>query len=114
MANTNRGICGLFNPHLMADRSPGPLGRNDAADPNVRMCLAGDTPGPVGVNSDKSAVNGPMKPKLSLRTLDLSLNGLARFLRSVATNVALDKLTVVKGGVNLPDSGIRCHALLRI
>lgn len=105
MSNTNQGICGLLNPHLMADRTPGLLGRNDAADPSFNVCLAGDTPEPVGTNGDKSAVNGPLKPKLTLHTLALSLTGLTRFFRSVATAVAMDKLTVVKGGVNLPDSG---------
>lgn len=89
----------------MADRTPGVLGRRDAADPNSRICLAGDTPGPAGTNSDKSDVNIPLRPKLTLHSLDLSLTGLAEFFHSVATAVAIDKLTIVKGGVNLPDSG---------
>lgn len=33
----------------MAERTPGPLGRNDAADPNCKSKL-GDTPGTLGVN----------------------------------------------------------------
>lgn len=105
MGNTNRGICGLFNPHLMADRTPGLLGHCDAADPNAKVCLAGDTPGPAGSNGDKSADDVPLGPKMTLHTLDLSLSGLAKFFHSVATAVAIDKLTIVKGGVNLPDSG---------
>jgi hypothetical protein len=34
---------------VLSARTPGPLGVNDAADPNVRAAL-GDTPGPLGVN----------------------------------------------------------------
>lgn len=105
MGNTNQGICGLLNPHLMPDRTPGLLGRRDAADPNSTICLAGDTPGPAGTNGDKSAVNVPLRPKRTIHTLDLSLSGLAEFFHSVATAVAIDKLTIIKGGVKLPDPG---------
>ena len=35
------------NPVGVPARTPGPLGRNDAGDPNV-TALAGDTPGPIG------------------------------------------------------------------
>jgi len=34
---------------LVAARTPGPLGRNDAADPNA-LALLGDTSSPLGVN----------------------------------------------------------------
>jgi hypothetical protein len=37
--------------------TPGSLGVNDAADPNVGVCLAGDTPGPVGSGSDHGDPN---------------------------------------------------------
>jgi len=38
---------------IMPPRTPGPLGLNDAADPNVRA-FQGDTPGPVGLNDHGS------------------------------------------------------------
>lgn len=37
------------NPNTPSPRTPGPLGKNDAADPNLKIA-AGDTPGPLGVN----------------------------------------------------------------
>jgi hypothetical protein len=38
-----------------APRTPGPLGRYDAADPNWLSCR-GDTPGPLGLNDDAAFV----------------------------------------------------------
>ena len=46
-------------------RSPGSLGKNDAADPNVHKALPGDTPGPVGTSCDAaSAIVGAPKSRL--------------------------------------------------
>lgn len=37
---------------IVAPRTPGPLGHNDAASPNLNRVLPGDTPGPLGTNGD--------------------------------------------------------------
>jgi len=39
----------------VAARTPGPFGRNDAADPDVAWCRGGDTPGSVGTGADGAA-----------------------------------------------------------
>jgi len=44
-----------MNPGGPAPRTPGPLGKNDAADPDA-SAPAGDTQGPVGVNDQAAAV----------------------------------------------------------
>lgn len=39
--------------------TPGPFGRNDAADPDAPMCVAGDSPGPLGFGADLACVDPP-------------------------------------------------------
>lgn len=71
MANsTLPGPAGIAPRPLAAARTPGPLGRNDAGDPNVTT-RQGDTPGPVGANDHgdpnlpaASARNGQTPGKL--------------------------------------------------
>jgi hypothetical protein len=69
---------------IAAARTPGPLGVNDYADPNVRAYI-GDTPGPVGLND--AADPEPHRPSHHDRGLSVILLDrarVARFLRSVA------------------------------
>ena len=64
MANsTVPGPAGITPRPLAAPRTPGPLGRNDAGDPNV-TALQGDTPGPVGANDH----GDPTLPAASAKT----------------------------------------------
>lgn len=46
-------------------RTPGPFGRNDAADPDAPMCVAGDSPGPLGFGADLASPE-PAEPNMSL------------------------------------------------
>jgi predicted chitinase len=39
-----------FNPFEVATRTPGPLGQNDAASPDVPWWFQGNSPGPLGCN----------------------------------------------------------------
>ena len=50
---------------LLPPRTPGPLGRSDAADPSARA-RRGDTPGPLGVNDGAAGLCGPAMPKAKL------------------------------------------------
>lgn len=70
-------------------RSPGPLGLNDAADPNACVCLAGDTPGPVGTGSDAGAAllwhtyEELLQIPISFPALSVDLNRMRRFVYTV-------------------------------
>lgn len=53
MGNSRQQICIDPLPLAVAPaRSCGPLGRNDAADPNALACMPGDTPGALGTCGD--------------------------------------------------------------
>ncbi|HEV7223193.1 MAG TPA: hypothetical protein VGN42_10870 [Pirellulales bacterium] len=63
-------------------------------------------PGQIRINEGSPPnPRSSRRTKLTLNALSLDRDELVRFLRSVATNVALDKLTVVKGGAKLLDHG---------
>lgn len=49
MAYSRQPTHQLSHPGNLPARTPGPLGINDPADPNIRSRL-GDTPGPLGIN----------------------------------------------------------------
>ena len=88
MGTTKSPVQGCFLPpaDVCVDRSPGPLGWNDAADPNVRACLAGDTPGPVGTGSDAAAAQFFSEPRscdLPFPALAVDLNRMMRFVYTV-------------------------------
>ena len=102
MTNTKCKLLGL-SPEIRSDRTPGPLGKNDAADLDLRFCLAGDTPGPVGMGHDSGSVPLAASERVELRPFVIGSNATLRLLQSVATMVALDKLTVIKGGATLPN-----------
>ena len=102
MTNTKCKLLGL-SPEIRSDRTPGPLGKNDAADLDLRFCLAGDTPGPVGMGNDSGSVPLATCERVELRQFVIGSNATLRLLQSVATMVALDKLTVIKGGATLPN-----------
>jgi hypothetical protein len=50
------------DPFAASPRTPGPLGHNDAADPNRRHSQRGDTPGPLGVNDHADPSYQPRHP----------------------------------------------------
>lgn len=50
------------DPFSRAPRTPGPLGHNDAGDPNNPVLVKGETPGPLGVNDYAD----PTPPALSV------------------------------------------------
>ena len=75
MAGSNPNAPVGINPQSASPLTPGPLGKNDAADPNGKV-PPGDTQGPVGVN-DKAAAQagtGAATPKTDaeIEALDLS------------------------------------------
>lgn len=57
------------NPFLASPRTPGPLGQNDAADPDTPDWFLGDTPGPTGLNdyADPTGTNFSTLSQPSLR-----------------------------------------------
>jgi hypothetical protein len=67
------------------DRSPGPLGWQDAADPDEPMCIAGDTPGPVGTGWDLSSHMAieSRAPAIQVPVLEVSIEKVERFLYTV-------------------------------
>lgn len=74
------------------DRSPGPLGWQDAADPDELMCLAGDTPGPVGTGQDRSShqFNQSSQQVLEVPALEVSIDKVERFFYTVGLAEAQD------------------------
>jgi hypothetical protein len=102
MTATKSGILGLCID-LPAPRTPGCLGKNDAADINLHVCLAGDTCGPLGTRGDGGTIAPSSSEKIRFRPLTCDRDATLRFLESVATMVAIDKLTVVQGGAKLPN-----------
>lgn len=53
------------NGRALPARTPGPFGRNDAADPDAAMCVAGDSPGPLGWGADLASPE-PAEPNMSV------------------------------------------------
>lgn len=98
MGTTRIPVQGLFPApaNMCVARSPGPLGWNDAADPNARVCLAGDTPGPAGTGSDAGAAllfSEPRSCDLAFPALAVDLGRLTRFVYTVAYAEATDRAT---------------------
>jgi hypothetical protein len=63
-SSTAPGTLGKDAPGtLVPARTPGPLGVNDAADPNVRAA-PGDTPGALGIN-DAAALTAQAAPAVA-------------------------------------------------
>jgi len=56
MGHSKHRILGtsVLPSNVMPGRTCGPTGYNDAGDPSALMCVAGDTPGPVGTGGDES------------------------------------------------------------
>lgn len=59
-----QGPIGL-DPLSASPRTPGPLGHNDAADPNMPKTILWDTPGPLGIcdHADPTYLAGPLVTK---------------------------------------------------
>jgi hypothetical protein len=75
-------------------RSPGPLGRNDAADPNAQICIAADTPGPVGIGGDvgeQLCSNAMMFCEMNVPVLSVDIEKMRRILYTVAYAEAADQ-----------------------
>lgn len=85
MGNSSSKLLGT-DSNLRASRTPGTLGRNDAADPDLQVCKMGDTPGPVGSGGDLAAQSSAKDraPRRELKCLVYDLSVVASFLRSVA------------------------------
>ena len=65
MSRTSGPECHDPSSPLLPPRTPGPLGRSDAADPSARA-RRGDTPGSLGVNDGAAGLCGPALPKAKL------------------------------------------------
>ena len=83
-----------------APRTPGPLGSDDGADPQV-ISHRGDSPGPLGVNDHANDTTFAVRVRSSgksaaLRVMLLDKDKLAAFLRSVAYDQATADLTKPK------------------
>lgn len=68
----------------------------------MQISLAGDTPGPLGMGQDGASPANASLEKVELKCLAIHRKEASSFLSSVATIVAMDKLTVVQGGANIP------------
>ncbi|WP_169976506.1 hypothetical protein [Tautonia rosea] len=97
MSTSQRKMTGL-NERYPASRTPGPLGRFDAADPNVSMCLAGDTPGALGTHEDLASPElfQTKLPQTNVPLLLFDLDRVAHFLRSVGVAMAEEAFTRVE------------------
>ena len=98
MGNTRDEILGrsVLPPGTFAARSPGSLGRNDAGDPDAGVCLAGDTPGPIGIGGDAAASlisQESLTCEATIPVLAVDLNRLRSFLYSVTYAEAIDGAT---------------------
>lgn len=105
--------------NIAASRTPGPLGRNDAASPQIRGLL-GDTPGPLGINDhgdpslrvttkSEAKIVGPTKgawnPLAAAAYLKDSKNGWAGF-RSKGRCARAIRLAINAGGVATPNNPV--------
>lgn len=90
MAHSNQGIAGRSTSSL-AGRTPGPLGFRDAADVNVPICFADDSPGPLGTGGDIATY--PISKARKFKILLLDLEEMTRFLRSVAYAIEMESHT---------------------
>ena len=98
MGATSTGITGrFFSQGVTPERTPGFLGINDAADPSSRMCLAGDTQGPIGTTGDKSTVESSRpEDRLTCSALVFDFDELVRLFKHTASAIAIDNLTKVQ------------------
>jgi hypothetical protein len=81
---------------MAASRRPGPTCQSSYPldiDDGTLCLQVSPTPGSV-----TTADRAPKTIKVTLNCLEFGRDALLRFLRSVATTVAIDKLTVVEGG----------------
>jgi hypothetical protein len=95
MASSKNAILGTKAPLWEAKpgRSPGPLGMNDAADPDAGICIAGDTQGPVGTGGDLGAVTHDSEQQsyqAEIHVVAVDLEKMRRFLFTVAYAEAVD------------------------
>jgi len=75
-------------------RSPGPLGYNDAADPNAGVCIAADTPGPVGTGGDAGqqlCSDAQMSCEMDVPVLSVDFDKMRHLLYTVAYAEAADQ-----------------------
>jgi len=80
----------------MPGRSPGTLGRNDAGDPDARMCMAADTPGTVGTGGDLAMSLLPQERlscEMPIQVIEVDLGKMRRFLYTVAYAEAANAAT---------------------
>lgn len=65
--------------------------------PVLRMCLAGDTPGPIGTTGDKSTVEtSRTEDRLTCSALVFDFDELVRLFKHTASAIAIDNLTKVQ------------------
>jgi len=89
MGNSKNRILGCFPlpGQAVPGRSAGSLGWKDAGDPDTVMCMAGDTPGPVGTGGDAGAAilsSEPMWCEAPVPVLAVDLDKMRQFLFVVA------------------------------
>ena len=68
-------------------RSGGPLGSNDAADPDAMVCVAGDTPGPLGSgwdSGDESLSTEPNSCEAEFPVIAVDMERVSKLLYAVA------------------------------
>lgn len=88
----NDGVFGLDKvPTCLPARTPGPLGINDHADPNV-TAFVGDTPGPLGIRD----CGDP-----TLYTMGACLDRRHQFPRSYSLSESRDNRTLSNGSLDL-------------
>lgn len=98
MSGTRNPILGSspLPGHVMPGRSPGSLGRNDAGDPDARMCMAADTPGSVGSGGDRAMSLIPkvkMSCEMPIQVIEVDLAKMRHFLYTVAYAEATNEAT---------------------
>ena len=98
MGGTRNPTLGCFPlpGDVMPGRSPGTLGRNDAGDPDARMCMAADTPGTVGTGGDLAMSLLPQERfscEMPIQVIEVDLGKMRRFLYTVAYAEAANAAT---------------------
>jgi hypothetical protein len=75
-------------------RTRGPMGVQDAADPQAGLCLAGGTPGPVGTGGDRASLQCSLDSaswELAIPVLSVDMGQMQRLLFAVAYAEAADR-----------------------
>lgn len=92
--DSGRVNAGALSRPLSPARSCGPLGWNDAADPDALACMPGDTPGSLGQGGDAASLmctDQPAACEMEVPVVEVDLDRMRHLLYAVAYAEAADR-----------------------